>query len=84
VTIAPLPYDVPGFAIGLLYARRATSNAAVRLLADLIIRACDPPRIRISEGQLIFVRRRIFVLQRALLEERAAKLSTDAALVPDR
>jgi DNA-binding transcriptional LysR family regulator len=40
VAIAPLPYDVPGFSIDLLYARRATSNAAMRWFTELIIRAC--------------------------------------------
>lgn len=40
VMIVPLPYEVPTFAVDLLYARRAISNAALRWLIDLIIRTC--------------------------------------------
>jgi DNA-binding transcriptional LysR family regulator len=40
VTIVPLPYDVPAFAIDLLCARRATSNTSTQWLMDLIVATC--------------------------------------------
>lgn len=40
VAIIPLPYEVPAFAVDMIYTRRATSNAALPWLIERIVRTC--------------------------------------------
>lgn len=42
VAISPVPFAVPGFAVDLVYARRAMSSPAMRWFAELIVRTCGP------------------------------------------